>query len=118
MLSFPKIQKKKRCRQKKEPSVMQDGKYCYVTYKRTGIRVDPGDLQKHHVFYGNKDREISDRNGLWCWLRPEYHTASNIAVHCRDGEALDLELKRDCQRLYEEKHSREVFLELIGRNYL
>jgi hypothetical protein len=30
----------------------------------------------------------------------------------------DLELKQECQRKYEEEHTRAEFMELIGRNYL
>lgn len=39
-------------------------------------------------------------------------------VHGRDGHALDLRLKQDCQRRFEEAHSREEFMAIIGRNYL
>lgn len=57
--------------------------------------------------------------GFIVWLRRDFHTGSNIAVHGRDGKALDLELKQDCQRAYEALgHSREEFIALIGRNYL
>ena len=31
---------------------------------------------------------------------------------------VDMEVKRECQRRYEENHTREEFMELIGRNYL
>ena len=30
----------------------------------------------------------------------------------------DLLLKRECQRKFEETHSREEFMKIIGRNYL
>lgn len=39
-------------------------------------------------------------------------------MHGRDGHALDLRLKQDCQRKFEETHSREEFMAIIGRNYL
>lgn len=118
MLMFPKTQKRKKHREKKEPSVMQSEKYCYITYKRTGVKVDPGTLHRHHVFYGNKDKGKSEQHGLWCYLLPEYHNQSNIAVHCMNGQDLDLELKRDCQRLYEEKNGKEAFAALNLKNYL
>lgn len=39
-------------------------------------------------------------------------------MHGRDGHTLDLRLKQDCQRRFEETHSREEFMAIIGRNYL
>lgn len=97
-------------------SILQSEKECYVCRKRYGMKA-VGGLQQHHI-YGGKNRKVSDRNGFWVWLLPIYHTGSNQAVHCRDGAALDLELKQDCQRKFEETHSREEFLRLIGKNYL
>jgi hypothetical protein len=41
---------------------------------------------------------------------------SNDGVHF--NRELDLKLKRACQAKYEETHSREEFIALIGRNYI
>lgn len=71
-------------------------KYCYIT--------------------GN--RKISDKYGFWCYLIPELHNCSAQGVHGRDGAELDRRLKAECQRKFEEKHSREEFMKIIGRNYL
>lgn len=99
-------------------SILQgDTKECYVCRKRYGMSA-VGGLQRHHIYYGNKNRSVSEKNGFWVWLMPIWHNASNVAVHCKNGAALDLELKRDCQRKFEETHTREEFLSLIGRNYL
>lgn len=100
----------------KSESILQTEKECYICRKRYGMRA-VGGLQVHHIYFG-KNRKISDANGFWVWLLPIYHTESNIAVHCKNGEALDRELKEDCQRKYEETHSREEFIKLIGRSYL
>ena len=77
-----------------------------------------GGLQCHHIYYGTGRKPVSDANGFWVWLLPYWHNQSNKAVHCRDGAALDLELKQDCQRKFEETHTREEFITLIGRSYL
>lgn len=98
------------------PSILQTEKECYVCRKHMGMKA-VGGLQQHHIYAG-KNRSVSDRNGFWVWLLPYWHTGSNKAVHCKDGAELDLELKQDCQRKYEETHTREEFLELIGRSYL
>lgn len=42
----------------------------------------------------------------------------NVGVHGRDGHKVDLRLKQDCQRKFEETHTREEFMAIIGRNYL
>lgn len=47
-----------------------------------------------------------------------YHNQSDDGVHGKNGHALDLKLKQECQRKYEETHSREEFMALIGKNYL
>ena len=108
----------KRRKSSRAPSILQpDEKYCYMTFKRYGVKVCEG-LQCHHIYFG-RNRKVSDENGFWVWLRPYWHTDSNIAVHGTDGAALDMELKRDCQRSYEAAgNSRESFTRLIGRNYL
>ena len=39
-------------------------------------------------------------------------------VHGKFGRDLDIKLKQDAQRKYEETHTREEFIKLIGKNYL
>lgn len=41
---------------------------------------------------------------------------SNEGVHF--NRELDLKLKRECQEKFEETHSREEFMKIIGKNYL
>ena len=90
-------------------SIMQDSKYCYIT-----LREERG-LHKHHI-YGGPNRRISEEQGFYVYLLPEYHNMSNRGVHF--NKDFDLALKQACQRKYEETHSREEFMALIGRNYL
>lgn len=52
------------------------------------------------------------------YLIGRLHNQSNDGVHGKNGHELDIKLKQDCQRKYEETHSREEFIELIGKNYL
>jgi len=100
----------------KSKSILQDEPECYVTRKRLGTKA-VGGLQVHHIYFG-RNRQISDRNGFWVWLLPYWHTGSMYGVHGKYGADLDLELKQDCQRKFEETHTREEFMKLIGRNYL
>ena len=90
-------------------SILQTEKKCYLT-EQTGA------LHKHHIYFGNPNREISEKNGFWVWLIPQLHNMSNEGVHF--NRELDLRLKRECQAKYEETHSRQEFIALIGKNYL
>ena len=85
-------------------------KRCYLTGETRG-------LEKHHIFFGTGLRRISDKHGFWVWLTAEKHRGTG-GVHGRDGHETDLRLKRVCQRRFEETHSREEFMAIIGRNYL
>lgn len=69
----------------------------------------------HHI-YGGRNRKISDTNGFIVPLCPFHHNMSDHAVHF--NKILDLALKRTCQKIYEENHTRAEFMGLIGRNYL
>lgn len=89
-------------------SILQENKQCYVSGK-------PYPLHKHHI-YRAANRNISEREGFWVWLAPDWHNMSDYGVHF--NKQLDLKLKQECQRKYEETHSREEFMALIGRNYL
>ena len=91
-------------------SILQSEKVCYLTGSTYN-------LHRHHIYAGSR-RSISEREGFWVWLTGYYHNQSNAGVHGKDGHELDWKLKQDCQRKYEETHSREEFIRLIGKNYL
>lgn len=84
-------------------------KYCYITGETEN-------LEKHHIYFGSR-RKTSDKYGFWVWLTPEIHRGTD-GVHGKNGHELDQRLKRVCQRICEENHSRNEFMALIGRNYL
>ena len=91
-------------------SILQTEKECYITGSTHN-------LHKHHIYAGGR-RQISEREGFWVYLIGRLHNQSNDGVHGKNGHALDMKLKQDCQRKYEETHSREEFMQLIGKNYL
>lgn len=90
-------------------SILQNRRECYITGETSG-------LHKHHIYFGNPNRKISDKNGFWVWLRWDWHNGADYGVHF--NRDLDLRLKRECQEKYEETHSRAEFVRLIGKNYL
>ena len=50
------------------------------------------------------------------FLCAEHHNMGKYCVH--NNKEMDLELKRACQEAYEKNHTREEFVQLIGKNYL
>lgn len=90
-------------------SILQDRRECYITGAVDG-------LHKHHIYFGDPNRKISERNGFWVWLRWDWHNGENYGVHF--NRDLDLRLKRECQEEFEKTHSRADFIRLIGKNYL
>lgn len=91
-------------------SILQTEKKCFITGSTYNLHF-------HHIFAGSR-RKISDREGFTVWLTGRLHNQSEDGVHGKNGHELDLYLKQACQRKYEETHSREEFMNLIGKNYL
>ena len=97
----------------RKPSILQgEEKKCYLTgYEGAG-------LDCHHIYFGTGNRRISDENGFWVWIRHDFHIADSENDTPHNNPEVDLMLKKECQKKYEETHSREAFMELVGRNYL
>lgn len=92
-------------------SILQGRKECYITRSRE-------DLEEHHIYYGVTGlREVSEQNGFKVWLARPLHTGYLTGIH-GGNHSLDLRLKEDCQREYEKTHTREEFVQIIGRSYL
>lgn len=70
-------------------SILQSEKECFMCGTTRN-------LERHHVIFEAAGRKISDKLGL----------------------TTDLRLRRFAQTCYEDKHSREEWVERIGRNYL
>ena len=92
-------------------SILQDKKECYITGSTYN-------LHKDHVFEGTANRKLSEQDGLWLWLRGDWHNLSNYGVHF--NKELDLKLKRMAQRRWQEYYNKtkEDFIARYGRNYL
>lgn len=90
-------------------SILQTEKECFITGRTDNLHL-------HHIYFGIGLRKISDDNGFTVYLTAELHNMSNKGVHF--NRELDLYLKQTCQRKFEETHSREEFMKLIGKNYL
>lgn len=87
---------------------MQERRECWVTGQTQG-------LHKHHIFGGAR-RKLSEQYGLYVYLIPYWHNASNEGVHF--NKKMDNDLKRLAQREFEKVYSREEFMKIFGQNYL
>jgi hypothetical protein len=90
-------------------SILQTEKVCFITGSTEN-------LHYHHIYFGAGLRKISDKHGFGVYLRADWHNMADYGVHF--NSALDLNLKRMCQKKFEETHTREEFMNLIHRNYL
>lgn len=90
-------------------SILQSEKECYICGAKTN-------LECHHIFAGNPLRKISEQNGFKVYLCRLCHNEPPNGVHF-NRKNMDA-LKAECQRKFEETHTRKEFMKLIGRNYL
>lgn len=115
-LMFPKPEVKKR-RKKHGKSILQDQtqKQCFLCMLEGDYSCKP--VHDHHIFFGAGERQISETYGFTVNLCIDrHHQYGPEAVHINAGTSD--RLKAICQRKFEQTHTREEFMNLIGRNYL
>lgn len=93
----------------KKSILQNDMSYCYYCGRR-------GALHKHHIFFGSANRKKSEKYGCFVALCPEHHNMSNNSVHY--NKAMDIGLKKRCQKRFEELYSHDEFMEVFSRNYI
>lgn len=112
---YPKKAAKKK-RRSHPPSILHpDDGTCYLCRKLAHNDRIHRVLEEHHIF-GGPNRSISEEHGFKVKLCQEHHRTGKDAVH-QKIENMRI-LQRDAQREYERKHTRQQFMNLIGRNYL
>ena len=73
----------------------------------------------HEIFFGRKNREISQKHGFVVKLCYNHHQRNDKqyrGVHF--NKDMDNAFKMMAQREFEETHTREEFRKLIGKSYL
>lgn len=115
-LMFPKGKKKKRRKQHKKSILQEKDGTCYLCRKLYGNYQRYPSVHKHHVYPGVL-RSVSEREGFIVYLCPEHHNMSPESVHA--DQRLMREIQMDCQKKYEETHTRQQFRDLMyNRSYL
>lgn len=89
-------------------SIIQKNKECFVTKSTTN-------LHKHHIF-GGANRKLSEKYGLWIYLRADWHDMSDYGVHF--NKELDTRLKIIAQRRFIEEYPHQDFVRIFGKNYI
>ena len=85
----------------------QDNTECYVCGSNIYI-------QRHEIFYGRAYRDKSKRFGLWINLCSACHDK----VHFGKDHSLDIRLKQEGQKRFEEVFSHEKFMAEFDKNRL
>ena len=88
---------------------------CYLCRKIYNKR-NVINLHIHEVFYGTANRKKSIQWDLYVSLCGYHHNQSNEGVHY--NTVLDLELKRDAQRAFEDLYDHDKFMIEFHRNWL
>lgn len=117
-LMFPKSPAKKKKRQHRDSILQKKDGRCWLCMRLHGDYTQKAGIHKHHVFFGQGQREISEANGFTvylCWNH-HIHDGGPEAVHKNHDTCLLIQ--QETQRKYEQTHSREDFIRLIGRSYL
>lgn len=91
----------------KRYSILNNLRYCYFCGRP---------VQAIHEVYGGCNRQRSIQNGFCVGLCNYHHNMSDESVHF--NRDMDLELKRLYQKKYEEDHTRDDFIDLIGKSFL
>lgn len=94
---------------KKRFSILTDDMTrCYITGSTINIHI-------HEIFFGSF-RQKSIKWGCCVPLRADWHNMSNYGVHY--DHDLDIKLKKECQKRFEEIYGHEKFMEVFRKNYL
>ena len=97
-------------------SIIQDKKECFICRVNYDVETTTG-LHEHHIFEGHGRRKQSEKYGLKVYLCHRHHNSdTRFGVHFQKQR--DLELKQLAQRKFEETHTREEWMLLMGKNYL
>lgn len=82
---------------------------CYISGRKDNIHI-------HEVYFGTANRKKSIEYGCCIPLTGDLHNQSDKGIHF--NKALDITLKQEMQKAFEEKYSHEKFMAVFHKNYL
>ena len=104
-----KSNKLRRLEQNRYSILTDDLEHCYWCYEQDESIVPKDDL---HEIYGGSNRQRSMIHGFVIPLCRQHHR------HVHNNKEAKEFLQRFCQITYEETHTREEFIKIIGKSYL
>lgn len=90
-------------------SIIQSERECFFCGKLTG-------LEEHHVFGGVANRKISERYGLKIFCCDYHHRDPRNGVQY--NPEMNLKLKQEAQRAFQNIYGHKLWMQLIRKNYL
>lgn len=72
-------------------------------------------LNRHHIYYGVKNRDNSEKYGCVVWLCREHHIGQT-GVHF--NPEFNDQLKMACQLAFEKRYPELDFVKIFGKNYI
>ena len=90
-------------------SIIQSERECFFCGKLTG-------LEEHHVFGGVANRKISERYGLKVFCCDYHHRDPKNGVQY--NPEMNLKLKQEAQRAFQNIYGHKLWMQLIRKNYL
>lgn len=90
-------------------SIIQSERECFFCGKLTG-------LEEHHVFGGVANRKISERYGLKIFCCDYHHRDPKNGVQY--NPEMNLKLKQEAQRAFQNIYGHKLWMQLIRKNYL
>ena len=93
----------------KKSILTNDLKHCYVCKTPLNIHI-------HHVYEGTGRRKLSDKYGCIIALCARHHNMSSEGVHF--NRALDLKIKKEMQKRFNEVYPNLDFIKIFGKSYL
>lgn len=98
--------------------IQQEKDTCFICVLEGNFRTyGKGQRHNHHIFYGSANRRKSEEWGLKVWLCYEHHEG-NKGVHKNPNKGFDLMLKQHAQKVFEQTHSRELFIQEFGKSWI
>ena len=93
-------------------SILQNKKECFRCHNNEN-------LELHHIFFGNANRKLSERDGLKVYLCTKHHRG-DYGIHGKYGKDLNLYLKQIAQRRWQEYYNKttEDFIKRYGKSYI
>lgn len=89
--------------------LMNEMNHCYVCKTTLNLHI-------HEVFFGTANRKKSIQYGCCISLCAKHHNMSNEGVHF--NRKLDLKIKEEMQKKFEEVYPDLDFIKIFGKSYL